>query len=244
MNFLNDMKTLPALALGYFKEHRATLDSAKKDRRIASPILFILVFFASGIALVGGLLSSMQTAISRIRFNKLSFSDVSFSSFKRAALFGVMLTATLIVCYLLTRLVCIKIFTVKSKKVMLESFIECSLHLMSVSVIFLFGGLLSLLHWLFPIAALLFGVMYLFIALILGIAYAVGPEKVKPRFFAVAALFASVSFICIFVVAAMIELMIAVGILKCLVGNLNDFIDEVEEIVAMVLVEVANHVDL
>lgn len=244
MSLINQLKSIPQNAAGYFRDHRTTLENAKKERHALTAFLYILVFFVSGIAAVGGYLTGAEKAVSRIRFSYLDFSGVSFNSFTRAAIIGVLLTFLLAFNYTLTRLICIKIFTKGSKKVLAESIVDLSMHSLAVSLMFLVGGALGSLHRYFALAAILIGIMYLFIVLVNGITASVEPEKVRPRFYLIVSVFAVIGFIGVTMVLAAIFMLVVIGILKNVVNNINSLLLEIEEWVLSKLTKIEKLVNL
>ena len=243
MSVVQSLKSIPVVAAGNFRKHGSTMEKAKKDRLLLAPFVYIMIFFASACTLMGCCLAGAQKALDSSEGLKAIKVDVHFYSMQRAVLLGMLFALVLFVNYLLTRLLSIKIFVRKTKKVLHESFIEFSLHSLTVSLVFLITAFLCLQNALLIIGAMLIGAMYFFIVLIQGIMSALPPEKIRPRLFLTVSLFAVIGYVFVSLAASAIFLLMSYDIMVGIVNGIHRLLAKLEERLVIVADRITKQID-
>lgn len=152
VSFKERLISVPKTFVAYKRDCIAAIDEAKKERQLLAPLIFTVLLFCSCVFLIGAHFRGVDYFIDN-RDSVLKDLDllrnVSIFSVKSSLLMGFILFAALFLIYVLTRFVCVMIFSrgAKGKTVLLESVIEFGMNAIPLIVFFLIGGVLSNLVW-------------------------------------------------------------------------------------------------
>ena len=232
-SFKESLSSVPRSFVAYKKDSISTVDQVKKERRILAPAVFAVIFYLSCVFLIGAHYRGVDYFITHtdsFLYDLGLLKSVAVFSVGSSLLLGLILFAVLFIVYVLTRFVCVKLFTsgTPGKTVLLESIIEFGMNTNPLIIFFLLGGVLSDLVWWSFYPLMIFFTLFFIIMLLRSIFDAVDRTKQRSLMVFVTTFFVFIGSLLITAVTLLIMAYSVLTITQGVYDNVVSIIDGIK----------------